>query len=53
MKKNFFFPYHFLTFLAVKPLVMSLGFSDKAVKFFLRSIKLSFLSIYFASKISK
>lgn len=49
-KKLFLFSCHFLTFLAVKPLVMSLGISDKAVKFLLRSIKLSFLSNYFASK---
>lgn len=54
-ERNFFFfpACHFLTFLAVKPLVMSLRISDKTVKFLLRSIKLSFLSNYFASKISK
>lgn len=52
--KRLFFPScHFLTFLVVKPLVMSLQISDKAVKFLLRSIKLSFLSNYFASKTSK
>lgn len=51
--KPFFSSCHFLTFIAVKPLVMSLQISDKTVKFLLRSIKLSFLSNYFASKISK
>lgn len=50
---TFFFSCHFLTFLALKPLVTNLLISDKAVKFLLRSIKMFFLSHYFASKISK